>query len=106
MRYKGLIAEVESKISETETNKITYAVRDMSIEIQTLTGVGYKSILEAKDYQLFQKGDMYALLIDFRVIQGPASYVYDELATSNVHSKVFPDLYHYLLELVRTEGIA
>lgn len=105
MSETEIIRIEEQLIQDTDISELVYDVQDAATEIELLHGVGFKSILEDNDYQLFQNGSTYALLVEHIVIQGSAKYVYNELAGKENLCTLYPDLYYHMLEVVRTEGV-
>ena len=102
---KKMVLEEDSRINDSDITRMTYEVQDMSKEIELLTGVGFESVVESYQYHLFSRGNLYALLIDDRVIQGPLSHVFDRFATLKNYASAYPELYKSMLETVSLEGV-
>lgn len=102
-----LIMTEERKIEEADISQLVYATTDMARERELLTGVGFVSIRSTEKYNLFQRGELFALLVEGRVIQGSPSYIIEKLTDGTVESDLTyeTDLWGLLLDLVRTEGI-
>lgn len=107
MSIDQLILDEERKIEQADISRLVYPTSDMAREKELLVGVGFLSVRETEKYNLFQRGDLFALLIEGWVIQGSPSYIIEKLSDGTVESDLAyeTDLWEYLLDLVRSEGI-
>lgn len=96
-----IIKKEEKKIAETDISKLIYRVKDREKEKELLADVGFKSILSHEQYDLFQKENTFALLVNRIVVQGSSSFLFEFVC----RRYNYPKLYKFLLELVKSEGL-
>ena len=99
------VAVQDALIQQADTSHLNYEIQDAATEIELLHGVGFNTVKENENYHLFQRGDEYALLVGGFVIQGFIGQVYNTFAGLENTCSGLPELYNYLLELVRAEGL-